>query len=386
LPIASTPWSVADPGSNPAQRASIGQLALAKDSALAPASPPLPPAARVELSPAPRDEPVVKRGWKPVAHADGEGPADPSPARLVHAALPGGGAALSAVSAPSAPPPAAEPSTPAARLSAAHGTSPEAIELLWFDPACVSRVRRQPGWKEIMAQIKPYPLDEDYPGEAPPEKRQELRDQREVFGLLARAEPTDLRGIDAALANAIREDGTFVPPLALTAGELEFPFDELETLKATIAAVMPFVAGDRKLKETVETTEQLLQTPWLKGASSVAEGLTQKIRDAFVQANRAVPPRYLETHTERMLLDQRAYQKRMILGQPRLRTLFLARGASKPIPVYLPSHLEGELPGFLRMTVRMVLEPRPRIEQFEEHPVAGRCLAIARVVSLRERA
>ncbi|XXT23150.1 DUF2169 domain-containing protein [Sorangium sp. So ce429] len=386
LPIASSPWSVADPGANPAQRASIGQLALARDPALVPASPPLPPPARAELPPAPLDEATVKRGWKPVAQGDVDGPASPSPPRLVQAALAGGGAASGAAAALAARLPSAEPSTPAPRLSAARSAPPEAIELLWYDPACVSRVRRQPGWKEIMAQVKPYPLDDDYPGEAPPERRQELRDQREVFGLLARAEPTDLRGIDAALANAVREDGTFVPPLVLAAGELEFPFDELETLKATIAAVMPFVSGDRRLKETVETTEQLLQTPWLKGASSVAEGLTQKIRDAFVQANRAVPPSYMETHTERMLLDQRAYQKRMILGQLRLRTLFLARGASKPIPVYLPSSVEGELPGFLRMTVRMVLEPRPRIEQFEEQPVAGRCLAIARVVSLRERA
>ena len=33
------------------------------------------------------------------------------------------------------------------------------------------------------------------------------------------------------------DDGTFEPPLVVVSGELFFPFDELETLKATLTAV-----------------------------------------------------------------------------------------------------------------------------------------------------
>ncbi len=119
----------------------------------------------------------------------------------------------------------------------------EAVELVWFDPAFVPRIRRQPGWKEIMAQAKARPLDEDVPGDAPPEKRQEARDRREVLALLARGEPTDMRGIEAAISNAIGEDGAFNPPLVLVAGQLELPFDEVEELKATVAAVTPLMGG-----------------------------------------------------------------------------------------------------------------------------------------------
>jgi hypothetical protein len=335
-------------------------------------SPPEPPAG-------PIDETAAKRGWKPVAGGDARASSPGSPPLATNAALAGAGAASNAAAAAAAPP-ATEPSPSAARPAPAPSRPREAIELLWYDPACVARIRRQPGWKEIMAQVKPNPLDDDYPGDAPPDKRQELRDRREIFGLLARAEPIDLRGIDAALANAVREDGTFVPPLVLVAGELEFPFDELETLKATIAAVMPFVSGDKKLKETVETTEQLLQTPWLKGANSVAEGLTQKIREAFAQGNRMVPPRYLETHTERMLLEQRAYQKRTVLGKPCLRSLFSASGSSEQVPVYLPESLAQELPAFLRLGARMIAEARTRVDQYEAHAMALKAVVLGRVL------
>jgi hypothetical protein len=236
-----------------------------------------------------------------------------------------------------------------------------------------------------MAQIKPHPLDDDSPGDAPPDKRQDLRDRREVFGLLARADPTDLRGIEAALTNAVREDGTFVPPLVLISGELEFPFDELETLKATIAAVMPFLAGDKKLKETVETTEQLLQTPWLKGANSVAESLTTKIRETFAQGNRMVPARYLETHTERMLLEQRAYQKRTVLGKSCIRSLLTTPGSTEQVPVYLPESLGQELPAFLRFGARMIAEGRTRVDQYESHPIALKATVLGRVLERGRR-
>lgn len=259
--------------------------------------------------------------------------------------------------------------------------SKEIVELLWFDPAYVPRLRRKPAWKEIMTQVKPTPLDDDFPGEAPPDKRQELRDRREVFGLLARGEPLDARGIDSALAEAVRDDGTFVPPIVLVRGELEFPFDELETLKATIAAITPLTAGDKRLKEAVDTTQELLQTPWLTGASSVTEGLTAKLKDVFAQGNRMLPARYLENHTERMLLEQRAYQVRTVLGKPCIRSLLTIAGSQISIPVYLPDSLRHELPGFQRFSVRMLAELRVQLDQLEAQTIAMRTLALGRILS-----
>jgi hypothetical protein len=60
----------------------------------------------------------------------------------------------------------------------AGGAATRAVELVWVDAAFVPRMRRRPGWKEIMAQAKARPNDDDVPGEAPPEKWQEARGSR----------------------------------------------------------------------------------------------------------------------------------------------------------------------------------------------------------------
>ena len=56
----------------------------------------------------------------------------------------------------------------------------------------------------------------------------------------------------------------------------------------------------------------------------MVETLTGRIRDAFARVKRAVPATYLETQTDRALLEQRLYQKRMFLGDPHLRALLQA--------------------------------------------------------------
>ena len=50
-----------------------------------------------------------------------------------------------------------------------------------------------------------------------------IEDRREVFEILARAAPTSAEGLDAALARCLRDDGKFIPTLALFAGEMELP-------------------------------------------------------------------------------------------------------------------------------------------------------------------
>ncbi|KYF59192.1 hypothetical protein BE08_32890 [Sorangium cellulosum] len=61
------------------------------------------------------------------------------------------------------------------------------------------------------------------------------------------------------------EDGAFVPPLVLVAGELESPFDEVETLEALVAAASPPAMADKKLKEAVEAIHEVFKMPWVQG-------------------------------------------------------------------------------------------------------------------------
>ena len=324
------------------------------------------------------DERAAKRGWQPAGTSRSVSP-------LIALAAPAGSALAASNAAAEAEgraPPVAEP-MPAPRVASLPR---EVLELVWFDPAFVSRIRRRPGWKEIMAQGKPRPNEDEVGGDATPEKRQEQRDRREVFALLARGEPTDLRGVDEAIAGAVGEDGAFIPPLVLVAGQLDLPFDEVEELKATTAAVTPLATGDVRLQGSIDTAQKLLQTPWLSAASEIAAGLTGKIKEAFGQGNRAVPPRYLEQTTERMLLHQRAYQKRSVLGKACLRGILTSMtGAAEGVPVYLPESLAQELPAFLRFGVRMVAEARMRLDQEDVPEVALRGVAVGRVVAGTKR-
>ncbi|MEZ4309495.1 MAG: hypothetical protein R3F14_15775 [Polyangiaceae bacterium] len=180
------------------------------------------------------------------------------------------------------------------------------------------------------------------------------------------------------MADAVGDDGTFVPPLVLLAGELNFVFDELAALKAAVAATSPFASSDKKLKETLDTVAELLQTPWIQGSTGVADGLVQRIKEAFAQGNRSLPASYLDSHTERTLLEQRAFQKRTVFGEPHLRALLSPLGVQASIPTYLPEALATKLPMVLRMRVRLLAEAHLPQDQYETYPASLRAVAIGR--------
>lgn len=256
-----------------------------------------------------------------------------------------------------------------------------AVELIHFDPTFVDVVRGKPEWRPIVSGIKAKPRDADFTEDAPPDKKKDAKNRRDMAGILARGEPSISDELRRTIADAVDEDGMFVPPLVLLSGELAFPFDELETLKATLAAVTPFARADNKLKEIVEVAREATQTPWLQGAGRVAEGLTAQVREAFGETRRGLPAGYLEAHTERILLEQRHYQKRTVMGQPWIRALFTLTGASAPTPAYLPIGLAKDLPMYERLMVRMVAEARWQLDQYESAPMALRVVVLGRTIA-----
>jgi hypothetical protein len=266
----------------------------------------------------------------------------------------------------------------AAQAGAKAGVSfRPAVELIWLNLGSLPRIRKQPQWKELLAGVKPRPEDEDLDDDLPPPRRIPPKDRREVLALLARGEALNVEGLEAALQRALEDPDGFVPPLVLAEGELELQFDELEVLKATLAAVTPHVPGNARLKETVDRIQEAFKAPWMQSANSVLEELTAQVRDMFAQTAKGVAPGYLDGHVERTLLDGRHYQKRMAFGQMRLRALLGEAGATRRAAVYLPEALEKELPRFRRLWVRMIGEVRPRGEMADPG-VALRTLGIGR--------
>jgi hypothetical protein len=259
----------------------------------------------------------------------------------------------------------------------------EVLELLWFESDSVPRMRRNTPWKPILTALEQRPVDRDLDDPALAAEPMEMEDRRETFEILAHASPAPASGIEGALEAAVRPDGKFVAQLALFAGELEFHFDELEALKATVATVQPLVTPtDEALKGAVEAAKEFLKTADDLTPPPVAEAMTKRIEEAFVASSRRpVPDTHLVEQRDRVLLTQRRYRKRIVFGGPHLRCLLHLDGSA--IPAYLPESLAKKLPMYQRFRARLVAEVHQQADQYESHPAALRTVAVARATPRR---
>ena len=223
-----------------------------------------------------------------------------------------------------------------------------------------------------------------------------MEDRREVFEILARAEPADPGALDAAFAACQRDDGKFVPAILL-AGTLELPFDELAALRATIGTVTPLIGADEALRAAVEAAKDLLALPDLMAAPAVAGGLTRRIEQAFVQGKRAVPgrvprgPARAGAARAAQVPAPRGPRRAAPARAPALRRR-RRRGrppaGGKPaspasIVVYLPEATAALVPLQARFRVRFVGEIRLAADPGEAHPAALRVLALGRAAPIR---
>src|SRR5262249_103915 len=129
------------------------------------------------------------------------------------------------------------------------------------------------------------------------------------FDVLSKGAPRTGRDLDSLEAGD--EEGLSAP-LALVKGDIELPFDEIEALNATVTVARPLAQADKKVKEAIDMADEVLKAP-ARGMSDIATSLGARVRDAWQKANRSLPPNYLDTTTERILLEQRSYQRRDLL-------------------------------------------------------------------------
>lgn len=301
------------------------------------------------------------------------------------------------------------PNPPAVRESAtplpstpAREENPDVVAILWFDPESVPRIRKKPVWRPILEGLEHRPLDPDFEDPALALDPKSVEDRKEVFEILARAPRTPLEGLADILVQSVRKDGKFVPTLGLFSGEIEFPFDELAILRATMTTALPFSASDKFLKASVDAAKDFIGTPGLMSSPGVTEGLTKQIEEAFAQGRQGLPASYLATQRERVLLEQRQYQKRAVFGAPHLRALLRAGEATSAslrpagnraaqsgklasaasgdlVPTYLPEAVATLLPMYPCFRTRILAEVLMPVDRYETHPAALRAVAVARV-------
>jgi hypothetical protein len=365
-PVPSAPpqppqWSpvAAAPPPEPAAKMSIGQRAVAESAT--PAPPPalrdLPTASKSVTTPAPAAAPSAALGRLGAAAASDA------------AALSAAQAAQVSVE--------TTPAAPIARPRTDYRSSNEPfVDLLWFDKTAPKRVRAQ---ANFAAELR----DGNSAGawltvEDTQQPKQEIKDRKDVVRVLRRVPPVDADGVTRALMSSIDEDGALSPPLVVVSGDVVLFFHEVQTLKATIAVASPMAGLDKRLKDLLDAANELVQSDW-KCTALAADNMTSRLKEAFGQANRTLPANFLDQNVERVLLEQRSYQKRMILGEKRLRAHMVPEGSSTAIPCYLSEELEAKLPLFQKFRASIVAEVRGQQDQYETNPLALVGLAIARV-------
>ncbi|AUX42236.1 uncharacterized protein SOCE26_036640 [Sorangium cellulosum] len=271
---------------------------------------------------------------------------------------------------PRSPVPAQAPS-PARRA--------EIVELLWFDANALPRIRAS--WSDLILELDVEALDPRH--DPPPNDAGSPKDHHHLSGVLTDGSRIEPSGVPQAILAAISEKGRFTPPLVLVEGELRFVFDELEALKATLAAVAPLAGMDRSLREAVDLACELLRSPYPEGATGAAATLIQQIKERLPPPDRSPAAARVESQAERLLLEQRRYQTRTLLGDTWIRAL-LGAGVQDALPVYLPKRLAPWLPMLPRLRVRLVAEAHLQQDHAESSRYALKALALGRVAALDE--
>ncbi len=339
------------------------------DRAPAPGPPPISPA-----TPSPAPPPISPTPGSLVGSSSSPGFRPPNPVEALRDR--GGSDGLSRPVQPAA--------TPGQKRAQPQPATHEIVELVWYDDDHMPRIREHASWAELLAEIeakrrKDEPIDFD---EAPlPEEPDETRARRAVVAIMTRGHVTGGVGLHQTMLEAVDASGSFEPPLVLMSGQLHFPFDQLETLRATVTAVTPLIAGNKELQETVDAVNELLQTPWLESSGEVAENLTDKVRGAFKRGDRMLDPSYLDNHTERILLERRCYQRRTLLGEEWIRALLAPSASRVKIPAYIPDKLAKDLPMFKRFGARVIAEAHVQQDEYESSENALKVVAFGRVIS-----
>jgi len=252
------------------------------------------------------------------------------------------------------------------------------VQLLWFDPTATKRVRQQ--WRKLCDELEFAPIDErhDLPGDDP----QQARDLHTHFGILTEAPLNETTELGHVVREAISETGRFTPPLIVVAGRLQFPFEDLEILRATAAALTPIAGDDKRLKEALGNVKELLETPLMQHSNEVVDNFTKHLRSLYDQSRRSLSREYLDTSVERLLLEQRRYHKRPIFDGSWIRALLSPVHGGEAVPTYLPESLEKKLPLMVSFRARLIAEAHIKQDQYEPHPQALRVITLGRVLEI----
>lgn len=254
----------------------------------------------------------------------------------------------------------------------------EAVELLWFDADATAKVRRR--FPAAAQALEFEPLDPEH--DLATDDAARARDHHTHFGLVTTLPPLSTGEIRERLRESVSETGRFTAPLVATAGELGFPFDTVELLRATAGAMAPLVGEDRRLAEALGPVDELLASPLAGASFEPVQKLLDHLRRVFRETRRTVTLEQLDDIVTRSLLEQRKYQRRKLLGGTFVRALLTTTGSREAVPCYLPDALSAELPMMTSFRARLLAEALVRVDQYEPSRLALRIVTLGRLVEV----
>ena len=247
------------------------------------------------------------------------------------------------------------------------------LQLIWFERDTAAAVRRERRFADILAAFHDRPPEHE---EYPPgfdATAGDIEDWREIFEVIAHGKGMLEGDRNAAVEEALRPDGGTIQPLIMLDGELSFPFDELEVLRATVSLAAPFAASDSAVRGLNALAKRFLTTTGHAGAPTVAGNLAKRIVETITERSLA-DRRSFEAERERSLIEIRGFQTRLLFGDVHRRALY-----NDSVTAYLGPDIAARLPGARKLRARLLARVHPRIDCHEKSVHCLRILAIALV-------
>ena len=166
-------------------------------------------------------------------------------------------------------------------------------------------------------------------------------------------------------------------PLCLLTGDLDLAFDELETLKATIAAAAAHLAEDDALAKAVALARPLVEDKTLQGSREVALAFAARIR-AVCEESSLIDDGVVGQRVLRALVESRAYSRRTLFGAKWVRCT-LARDGVATV-AYIADSMASLLPLYATFPARIIGEIHPRQDHCEASAEAVCVVALGRLI------
>lgn len=266
--------------------------------------------------------------------------------------------------------------SPSGPVSGIRSKAASAFTLLWYEKQAASALRAERQFESIWADLSARGFDPDLDDEELSENPADVEERRDVFEVLAAGTAVDSYRAQELLSSAVNADGALNHPVVVLKGQLDFPFEELDELKAIVSAATPYTNKDAAALELLRHAREFLSADGQPCAGAAIRSWIEQITSLYERRSLLVPG-FLAQQARAALLTNRCYQLRPVFGGEYRRTLLQTSRTEAPLPVYLKKDVAALLPAVQFQNVVLLGELHPPIDDADSAPLAVRVVALA---------